>query len=452
LPVNSLSLISGPLPVVSLSSRQPCRHISAASNHHRQGTLNQYPAAIVIHNMLTLSQALNIVKTKMTAAEVVHRCEVVPLRDAAGRILADAVSADRDYPPFNRSIRDGFAVRAADVSSPPVELHLRGEIRAGSHFTGAVEAGECVSIMTGAPMPKGSDAVVMVEYAESRNGKVIVTRVVKAGENVVPQGSEVQQGTVVLPRGKRLGGAELGLLAQVGRSNVPVFERPVVAILPTGDEIVPVNYQPEWFQIRNSNAVSLGAQVAAAGATARILDVAQDQPDALRKLIKEGLSADILILSGGVSAGKYDYVEQVLADMGAEFYFESVAMRPGKPLVFGRVQGKFFFGLPGNPVSTFVTFALFVRPALAVLAGGYFEPSMFLRARLEKPIKQRTGLTAFLPAHVSCESSEPMVSLIGWQGSGDLVGLAAANCFLVIHPEQTEFAAGDWVDVMAKES
>jgi molybdopterin molybdotransferase len=305
--------------------------------------------------------------------------------------------------------------------------------------------------MTGAPLPAGADAVVMVEYTESQGGSVKIQRGVQSGENVVQQGSEARSGTVVLPRGRRLGPAELGLLAAVGKSPVPVFVRPMVAILPTGDEIVPVEQRPEWFQIRNSNAVALAAQVAAAGGIAHGLEIAPDRPEALRSLIQAGLNADLLLLTGGVSAGKYDFVEQVLADLGAEFYFQSVALRPGKPLVFGRVAGKFFFGLPGNPISTFVTFALFARPALAALGGADFEAPLFLRARLAQPLQQRTGLTAFLPVRVDRSSGDPVVSLVGWQGSGDLVGVAAADGFIVIHPQQTSLAAGDWVDVMAKE-
>jgi molybdopterin molybdotransferase len=237
----------------------------------------------------------------------------------------------------------------------------------------------------------------------------------------------------------------------VGKSQVPVFVRPVVAILPTGDEVVPVEQRPEWYQIRNSNATSLSAQVAAAGGIPRCLDIAPDRPEALRALIQEGLTADLLLMTGGVSVGKYDFVERVLADFGAEFYFQSVALRPGKPLVFGRAAGKFFFGLPGNPISTFVTFALFARPAIGVLGGADFDPPLFLRARLGKPLQQRTGLTAFLPARVDNSSGEATVTTVAWQGSGDLVGVAMANCFIVVHPKQTSLAAGDWVDVMMKE-
>lgn len=401
--------------------------------------------------MFSFKQALDIVKEKLATADLRLNREVVPLGEAWGRILAEDVAADRDYPPFNRSIRDGFAVRAEDIAAPPVELRLRGEIRAGGNFAGAVAPGECVSIMTGAPLPAGADAVVMVEYTESQGERIIIQRGVRSGENVVQRGNEAHAGVGVLPRGRRLGAGELGLLATVGKSRVSVFARPVVAILPTGDEVVPVERQPEWYQIRNSNATSLSAQVSSAGGVPRCLEIAPDRPEALRSLMQEGLKADLLLLTGGVSAGKYDFVEQVLADLGAEFFFHSVALRPGKPLVFGRVAGKFFFGLPGNPVSTFVTFALFGRPALAVLGGADFEGPIFLRARLGNPFQQRTGLTAFLPARMDRSSSDPVVSLVNWQGSGDLVGVAAANYFIVVHPDQTNLAAGDWVDVMARD-
>jgi molybdopterin molybdotransferase len=401
--------------------------------------------------MLSFEQALGIVKEKLAAAKLKLGTEVVPLGEARGRVLAEEVVADRDYPPFCRSIRDGFAVRAEDVATPPVELHLRGEIRAGGHFIGSLAKGECVSIMTGAPLPAGADAVEMVEYTETQGDKVKINRPVRVGENVVQQGSEARAGTGVLQRGRRLGAGELGLLATVGKSGVQVFVRPVVAILPTGDEVVPVEQRPEWFQIRNSNSVSLAAQVAVAGGTPRCLSVAPDRPEALRSLIQEGLNADLLLLTGGVSVGKYDFVEQVLADLGAKFYFQSLALRPGKPLVFGRAAGKFFFGLPGNPVSTFVTFALFGRPTVAVLGGAEFAAPLFLRARLGKPLTAPKGLTAFLPASLDRTCDDPVVTLVSWQGSGDLVAVAAADCFVVVHPDQTKLAAGEWVDVMVRD-
>jgi molybdopterin molybdotransferase len=275
-------------------------------------------------------------------------------------------------------------------------------------------------------------------------------RSVQPFENVVRRASEAQAGDRVLPRGRRLGPSEMGLLATVGRAQVEIFREPRVAIIPTGDEIVPLDREPQWFQIRNSNAVTLTAQVVAAGGIPWRLGIAPDRAEALRKLIEEGLNADLLLMSGGVSMGKYDLVEQVLADLGAEFFIRGVAIRPGKPLMFGRVRERFFFGLPGNPVSTFVTFELFVRPAIALLGGGELEPPVFLRARLGKAFQQRLGLTAFMPARVEFRNGEPEVNLVGYQGSGDMVGVAAANCFLVVRPEQTDLAAGEWVDVLPK--
>jgi len=402
--------------------------------------------------MISFEQARQIVNDKLAAASLSPAVEWVPLDEARGRILAEDVAADRDYPPFHRAIRDGFAVRAADVGSPPAVLRLRGEVRGGGHFAGVVGAGEAVSIMTGAPLPPGADAVVMIEFTKDLGGEIRIEKGVQPGDNVVQQGREAVAGARVLSRGRRLGAGELGLLATVGTSPVPVFARPRVAILPTGDEVVPVEQTPEWFQIRNSNAVTLSALVAGAGGIPHRLGIAPDRLDTLRGMIQEGLNAELLLLSGGISVGKYDFVERALAELGAEFYFQGVALRPGKPLAFGRAGGKFFFGLPGNPVSTLITFALFARPAIAALGGATPEPVVFLRARLAQPYQQKAALTAFMPARIECSSGDPVVSLIGWQGSGDLVGVAAANGFLVVHPHQTSLAAGDWVDVMTKDN
>jgi len=401
---------------------------------------------------LSFQLALSTVREKLSAAGAAAAVEVVSLDGVRGRVLATDVVADRDYPPFHRSTRDGYAVRAADLAALPATLECVGEVRAGEHFGDKVAPGQCVSIMTGAPLPAGADAVLMLEYTRRDGNHLQASRSVEPFENVVRRASEASAGDRVLPRGRRLGPSEMGLLATVGRAQVEIFREPRVAIIPTGDEIVPLDLPPEWFQIRNSNAVTLCAQVAAAGGIPWRLGIAPDRAEPLRKLIEEGLSADLLLLSGGVSMGKYDLVEQVLADLGAEFFFRGVAIRPGKPLVFGRVRERFIFGLPGNPVSTFVTFELFVRPAIALLGGAEFEPPVFLRARLGKPFHQRLGLTAFMPARVDVQNGEPRVNLVGYQGSGDLVGVAAANCFLVVHPEQTDFAAGDWVDVLPKPS
>jgi len=413
--------------------------------------------------MLSFEAALATISAKIrekVAAEGNPPVESVPLGASRGRVLAEDLHADRDYPPFHRSTRDGFAVRAADVAGVPAVLEVLGMARAGSPFTSAVGPGCAVEIMTGAPLPDGTDAVVMVEYTRELEGdgsanvarRVEISRSVRRLENVVCRASEAPAGSRVLPAGRRLGPGEIGLAAALGRASLSVFARPRVAILPTGDEVVPIEQQPAWFEIRNSNAQALAAQVEAAGGVPCLLGIAPDRKDALRALIEQGLGCDFLVLSGGISVGKYDFVAEILADLGAEFYVQGVAIRPGKPLAFGRARDRFFFGLPGNPVSTFVTFELFVRPAIALLGGADFQPAVFLKARLAKPVQQKTGLSLFMPARVTRDSSaaDPVVELVGWQGSGDLVGLAEANCFLVLRPDQTAVATGDWVDVLPK--
>ena len=400
--------------------------------------------------MVSYERALSIIQEQILANYSPPPTERTALDEAAGRVLAADVFADRDYPPFHRATRDGYAVRSEDVTSLPAVLRLVGEARAGFPFTGKVAPGQCLAIMTGAPLPEGADAVVMIEHTCVEGERVEALRSVQPGENVVERGSEAPAGARVLPRGRRLDAGDIGLLATIGQSQVDVYRRPEVAILPTGDEVVDVEQTPQWFQIRNSNALTLAAQVRAAGGIPRNMGVAPDRCDALREMIQKGLTADLLLLSGGVSMGKYDFVAQVLADLHAEFFLQGVAIRPGKPLVFGRAFGRFFFGLPGNPVSTFVTFEAFVRPALQMLAGGNFAPPVFLRARLAKPLRNKTGLTTFMPARVEMREGVPEVALVAYQGSGDLVGVAQANCFLVAHPEQTELAAGEWADVLLK--
>ncbi|HZT68764.1 MAG TPA: gephyrin-like molybdotransferase Glp [Terriglobia bacterium] len=410
------------------------------------------PDASPVARMLTLQEALSEIESRLTSAGVSPSIETASLDQAWGRVLAEDINADRDYPPFHRSTRDGFAVRSEDVRYAPTSLTLDGEVRAGEHFDGRIEAGHCVAIMTGAPMPSGTDAVTMIEHAHVKEGKVEIERPVEPFENVVRKGSEAKAGRQILARGRRIRAGEIGLLASLGKASVAVYSRPRVAIIPTGDEVVPVDCKPEWYQVRNSNSAMLAAVVASAGGVPLEIGIGPDRKDALRGLIEKGLEADLLLLSGGVSKGKYDLVDDVLEELGADFFLRGIAIRPGKPLVFGRARGKFFFGLPGNPVSSFVTCNLFARPAISVLAGSTFERPLFLRARLVKPVQHRRGLTTFMPARVETRESEPKVSLVGWQGSGDLVGVAEANCFLVLHPDQPSPSVGDWVDLMIMES
>jgi molybdopterin molybdotransferase len=374
--------------------------------------------------------------------------EEIPVLDAAGRVLAEDIAADRDYPPFARSARDGFAVRAADV---PGELEVIGEVRAGEVFDGGVSAGQAVEIMTGAPMPRGADAVVMVEHAERvkpDENRVAISRSIEVGENFTPQGREAKHLDVLLRAGERIGFAETGLLAMVGRERVSVFRQPRVAILPTGDEIVEAGVEPLPHQIRNSNAWSLAVQVRRAGGVPEILPIARDSYEATRASIERGLQSDLLLLSGGVSAGKYDIVERVLADLGAEFFFTRVKIQPGQPLVFGVVKCKFFFGLPGNPASTMVTFEVFARAAVERLSGCAGPMLPLLRARLTRDFRHAPGLTRFLPARLSEDGSA--IEPLGWQGSGDIPALARANAFLVAEADRESWKEGDDIRVLLK--
>lgn len=362
---------------------------------------------------------------------------------AAGRVLAEDVAADRDYPPFPRSVRDGFAVRSADL---PGRLRVIGEVRAGEQFDGEVGAGQAVEIMTGAPVPAGADAVIMVEHTRREDGFVLAEGTAQSGDNFNPRGIEVRAGQTLVRCGQRLGFAQIAMLATVGRASVRVYEKPRVAIIPTGDEVVGIEEAPRECQIRNSNAYSLATQVSQAGGTPVVYPVARDVYAATRDLVERGLEVDLLLLSGGVSVGKYDIVERVLADLGAEFFFDRVRIQPGQPAVFGRAQGRFFFGLPGNPASTMVTFEVLARAALELLAGREEAPLALVYARLSRDFRHKTGLTRFLPARLSAEGGE--VTPEPWHGSGDVPALARSNCFLVTDEDRESWRAGEWIRVL----
>jgi len=394
--------------------------------------------------------------------------ESVDLLAAAGRVLAESVLADRDIPPFPRSTRDGYAVRSADLARPPATLDVIGEIKAGekpNKRPPAIGPGQTAGIMTGAPVPVGADAVVMVEYSAREENRVEITRTVVAGENVVPRGAEARQGSVLLDRGQRLNDAAIALAASVGKSQLRVYKRPKVAVLTTGDEIVEVGATPGPTQIRNSNSYSLAVQIQEAGGEPVLLPIAPDEPQALRRLIEQGLKSDLLLVTGGVSLGRYDLVEQVLSEMGAEFFFTGAKIQPGRPVVFGRcsagpppfenregwaTQPRYFFGLPGNPVSTMVTFELFARPMLEALTGQSPRKLTFLQARLKSEIRVKTGLKRFLPAILSGEFERAEVELVKWQGSGDIAATARANCYIIIPPDRECIAAGEWVALMMR--
>jgi molybdopterin molybdotransferase len=325
-------------------------------------------------------------------------------------------------------------------------LHIIGEVRAGEVFPGQVNAGEAVEIMTGAPIPHGADAIVMVEHI-TRQDRQIACPTVRPGQFINRQGSEARQNEVVIPVGRRLDYSSVALLATIGITRVPVFRRPRVALLATGDEIVEPDERPADHQIRNSNVYSLAAQVARAGGEATILPVAKDDRESTRASIELGLTSDLLVLSGGVSAGKYDLVEIVLAELGAEFFFDRVLIQPGQPLVFGRAREKFFFGLPGNPASTMVTFELFARAALELLGGQDASLLPLTLAPLAADFRHKPGLTRFLPAWLSHDGR---LTPVPWQGSSDVPALARSNAFLVADPDREQWKAGETIQVLLK--
>jgi molybdopterin molybdotransferase len=421
--------------------------------------------------------------------------EEVLLLQSLGRVLAEPVLADRDFPPFPRATRDGFALRSEDLQNGNMTLRVVGQVRAGDSYDLPVGPGEAVEIMTGAAVPAGADAVVMVEYTErktvqienkidrkgregsqSESGMVVsnddqildiasseesrpeqrteefveIQRAASAGENIVPAGAEAHKGQELLPRGTRMGPAQIAMAAAAGKARVKVYRKPRVAILSTGDELVDVVEKPGASQIRNSNSYSLATLVAVYGGEPVQLPIAPDEEGKLTELIQEGLKADMLLLSGGVSMGKFDLVEQALKNLGAQFFFTGVMIQPGKPLVFGEAGSVPFFGHPGNPVSVMATFELFTRQVVEALSGT--EPARLrsAQARLSKEFKTKTGLTRFLPAMLAGGLYDPHVEVVPWQGSGDMLAAARANCYLVVPPDREKLAMGEMVTVVMR--
>jgi molybdopterin molybdotransferase len=392
----------------------------------------------------------------------------VGLGQAAGRVLARSLCADRDQPPFARSTRDGFACRAREASSHGF-LRLAGASRAGDAPAGPLPKGAAWEIMTGAPVPAGANAVMMIEHAGQAGARVrlLPPRKIEAGENIVAQGAQAKAGDELLPAGTAIHSAQIALAAACGYPALEVFVRPRAAILTTGDELVPIESCPAPGQIRNSNAPMLAAMVEAAGGEPWVLPTAADDAEALDAALAQAAEAGLLIVTGGVSAGKFDLVEPALARAGARFHFTGVRIQPGKPLVFGelprgRKQARQargaacalpLFGLPGNPVSSAVTFLLFVAPVLAALAGRLERGPRFALAWLaaNAGTHGKPGLTRFLPASCTFGGAAcqlPKVELVPMQGSGDLAALARSNCFLVVPEEAHTLKAGAIVRIL----
>jgi molybdopterin molybdotransferase len=395
--------------------------------------------------------------------------ERVALAAANGRVLAQTLRADRDQPPFSRSTRDGYACRAAEANAHKA-LTLAGSTGAGHSPSSPLPAESAWEIMTGAPVPAGADAVMMFEHVEASSGRVrlVPPRTIALGENIVARGAQARIGDELLAPGSAIGFAQIALAASCGCPHLQVFLKPRVAILNTGDEIVPVESEPGPAQIRNSSGPMLAALVRDAGGEPWLLPTAPDNTPALEAALKQACEADLILISGGVSAGKFDLVEPVMASLGARFHFTGVRIQPGKPLVFGEVPSTDLnqeedrtkrqsknrtkcFGLPGNPVSSAVSFLLFAAPILRALAGYTHRGPRFALARLVEDVKGKSGLTRFLPA--SCNFAAPpgefpAARRVERQGSGDLVAMAHSNCFLVLPEDAERLHAGENVRIL----
>lgn len=378
--------------------------------------------------------------------------EKVGLLQALGRVLGEDIIAYRDNPPWDNSAMDGFAVRWEDIKqdhaiTKPVALGIVEDVQAGKVATRTVGPGQAIRIMTGAAVPKGADTVVKVEETEATGDTVRIFKAVERGANVRPQGEDVKKGDCIIAKGTQIRPAEAGMLAILGRSFVLVHQRPRVAILSTGDELADLDERFDEDKIINSNSYGIAAAVQEAGGIPILLGIARDQPAALEEKIAHGLNADILVLSGGVSMGEYDFTKAVFKDLGAEMNFWKLAIRPGQPLAFGKIQGKLAFGLPGNPVSSMVTFEQLVRPAMRKMGGHSRYGRPVVRAAFQEKFSKRPDRRHFLRGILSLEGGVLKVGTTGDQGSGILTSMVKANGLIDLPEEVERLNPGDLVDV-----
>lgn len=396
--------------------------------------------------MISIDKALEILLKNIPE----RKTERIPFQESLGRVLAEDIVATSDVPPFNRATMDGFALRAADAQNTPVELILGGEARAGGGIHERLRPKEAIAIMTGAPVPDGADAVQMVEACavSSCESKVTVLAPVKSGDNIAPKGREAMSGDAVIGAGRVAGPAEIALMAAFGYAEVQVYAKPSVAILATGDELVEFNETPRPDQIRNSNAYCLAAQLRLLGIEANYLGIARDEKEDLRKKMSSGLKHDVFIITGGVSMGEYDFVRDVFEESGVEILFSKVAIKPGKPTVFARRGNRLVFGLPGNPLSSMITFECFARPALGRMCGMKHPELRRVHGVLAEDVRQTPGRTAFLPAHVEWTPNGWSVLPISWKNSADMIGFSGANATLIFPGELAVLLRGETVETM----
>ncbi len=402
-----------------------------------------------------MDQLTSLTSAQQTVLDAAHPlgCEKIGLLDSLGRVLGEDILAPRSNPPWDNSAMDGFAVRWADIKQDYAitripELNIVEDVAAGAVATKAVGPGEAIRIMTGAPMPAGADTVVRVEYTEPAGTKV---RIMKAeagqGSNIRPKGEDVTEGECIIPKGTQLRSGEIGMLAILAKSFVLVSQRPRVAILSTGDELADLDESFDEHKIVNSNSYGIAAAVQESGGIPVLLGIAKDTPDSLKDKIRQGLTCDILVLSGGVSMGDYDFTKPVFAELGADMNFWKLAIRPGQPVAFGKIQGKLAFGLPGNPVSSMVTFDQLVRPAMLKMGGHRKWERPVVKALFQETFSKHTDRRHFLRGILQQENGVLTVRTTGGQGSGILTSMVKANGFIDVPEEVESLKPGDSVNV-----
>ncbi len=380
-------------------------------------------------------------------------CEKIGLLDTLGRVLGENIIAPRANPPWDNSAMDGFAVRWADLEpkhsiAKIPELKIIEDVAAGAVATKSVGPGEAIRIMTGAPMPLGADTVVRVEYTEPAEDHVRIMKPEHAkGVNIRPKGEDVEEGGCIIAKGTQLRSGEIGMLAILAKSFVLVHQRPRVGILSTGDELADLDESFDEHKIVNSNSYGIAAGVQEAGGIPVLLGIAKDDPDSLKEKIRQGLTCDILVLSGGVSMGDYDFTKPVFAELGADMNFWKLAIRPGQPVAFGKIQGKLAFGLPGNPVSSMVTFDQLVRPAMLKMGGHDHWERPTVKAVFQETFSKQNGRRHFLRGVLCHQNGTLTVRTTGGQGSGILTSMVKANGFIDVPEEVERLQPGDVVNV-----
>jgi len=396
--------------------------------------------------MISIADAVEIVRSQTRRLPD----ESVRLSESTGRILSEDITADTDLPPFDRAQMDGYAVRAADVANTPASLGIVGESAAGAGWHHEMKAGEAVRIMTGAPVPAGADAVQQVELTQEKDSQVEILQPVEAGRSIVRRASEIKAGETVLRAGAQINAAMIATLASFGYAQVKVGKRPRVAVMATGSELVDVDQKPARDQIRDSNNYTIEAYAAQANAIVERLPLVGDETNELKEQIRAAAErSDVLITSGGVSMGVYDFTKAALKELGAEIFFERVALRPGKPTVFARLRQTLIFGLPGNPVSVAVTYNLFARASLLAMQGATNATLAAEHALLTRDLKGSIDRESYLPAVVhSDEKGSLLAEPLKWGGSSDFVAFARATALINVPAATRHLAAGSLVKII----